>query len=108
MLDSLFFGVLGITALITVIAAFDREEIAWPILAIPSWLICSVTVSNLERSYTFLLSDNTVKEHLFNYQGGAFLQYFFLGFAIVFVIIFFNRVLAAYRDAMKAKVVMGH
>ena len=104
LLDSLFFATLGIAVLMTILTAFDRDEIAWPIMGIVTWLICSVMVSNLERPYAFLLSDNTVLEHSLSYQGGAFMQYFFLGFALVFVTIFFNRVLMVYRESVKAKV----
>lgn len=103
MLDSLFFSVLGIAFLLTILTAFDRDEIAWPILAIPTWLICAVTVGNLERPYAFILSDNSVREHLLSYQGGAFMMYFFLGLAIVFIIIFFNRVSEVYKEAAAGK-----
>lgn len=103
MLDSLFFGVLGIAILLTVMTAFDRDEIAWPVIAIPTWLICAVTVSNLERRVAFILSDNTVHEHSISYAGGAYMIYFFLMLVIVFVVVFFNRVLEMYRAAAAGK-----
>ena len=102
MLESLFLCVIGFGILMTILTALDRDEIAWSILAIPTWLICSVTVSDLERPYAFL-SNGVVTEGIFHYSGGAFMQYFFGGLAIVFVIIFFNNVLAMYRESTKSR-----
>jgi len=102
-LDSLFFSVLGIAMLLTVLTAFDRDEIAWPIMAFFTWLACAVIVGDLERPYAFILTDNTVQEHLLNYSGGAPMIIFFGGIAIIFIAIFFNRVLTMYKEAAAGK-----
>lgn len=103
MLDSLFFSVLGIAALMTVLTAFDRDEIAWPVLGFVTWIVCAVTVANVDISYAFLNSTDTVVEHTVTYHGGAFMILLFLGFAVVFIAVFFNRVLAAYRETITKK-----
>jgi carbon starvation protein CstA len=103
-LDSLFFSVLGIAVLMTVLAAFDRDEIAWPVLAIPSWLICAVTVSNIDTRHVFLDNMNRIVEHTTTYRGGAHMMYFFFAFALVFIILFFNRVLEMYRETATKKI----
>lgn len=83
--------------LMTVLTAYNRDEIAWPVLAIIAWITCAVAVSNIDIPYAFLRSDNTVLTHTTTYRGGAHMIYFFLGFAIVFIAIFFNRVFTVYR-----------
>jgi len=98
-LDSLFFGVLGVAILMTILTAFDSDEIAWPIMAFFTWMACAVIVGDLKR--VFFRPDNTF--HLFSYSGGAAMVLFFGGIAIVFIALFFNRVLAMYREAAGGK-----
>lgn len=101
MLESTFFGVVIVALLFTILSVAD-DELAWPVLAIVSWIICAVTVSGLERPYV-VVSGGTVQELTYDFSGGVFLQYLFLGVALVFIGIFFTRVLQTLRAAAKAK-----
>lgn len=92
MLETLFFGILGISIIMTILSVIDKEEIAWPVMAIPSWIVTAVLVNNLERMAVFMLPDGTTQLTTIEYHSGAFLIYFFLGFALVFIAIFFHRV----------------
>lgn len=101
MLESTFFGVMIVALLFTILAATD-DELAWPVLAIVSWIICSVTVSGLERPYVVVIGGE-IQELTYDFSGGVFLQYLFVGIALVFIGIFFTRVRQAQREALKAK-----
>jgi len=100
-LESTFFGVVIIALLFTILSVAD-DEIAWIVLAIVTWLIAAVTVGGLERPYV-VVSNGVVTEHMFNFSGGVFLQYLFLGVALVLIGIFFSRILEAHREAVTGK-----
>lgn len=101
MLESTFFGVVIVALLFTILSVAD-DELAWPVLAIVSWIICSVTVSGLERPYVVVIGGE-VQELTYDFSGGVFLQYLFLGVALVFIGIFFTRVMQAHRAAVTGK-----
>ena len=96
LIESLFFIVFGFSGLVTVLTALDKEEIAWPVLAFVAWLICAVGVSNIESSPSVFL-----------YSGGPLMMLFFGGIAVVFIVIFFNRVLDVWQESHRPKDLRG-
>lgn len=87
--ELLFLGVFNFSILMTVLTVVD-DEIAWPILAFASWITCAAAVHNLERPYVYL-SSGVPTESTISY-GSPFLMVFFLGIAVVFIALVFNRV----------------
>jgi len=100
-LESTFFGVVIVALLFTILSVAD-DELAWPVLAIVSWIICSVTVSGLERPYVVVIG-GVVTELTYDFSGGVFMQYLFLGFALVLIGIFYTRVMQAHRATVTGK-----
>ncbi len=98
MLDSLFLALFGLAVFLCALAAFDKDEIAWPLLSFITWVMLAITVTPIESQSSYLLADNTVVDHVVEYYPGAFMILFFTAFALVFVAIFFNRVLEAYKE----------
>ena len=92
MLDSLFFALFGLAVFVCALTALDKEEIAWPILSFPIWIVLAVCVGSIEKASSFMQTDNTIVDHIAQYTGGTFLTILFLGMALVFVMIMYNRV----------------
>lgn len=105
MLESIFFGVVIISILLTILTVAD-DELAWPVLAFVTWIIAAVAVSDLERPYVVSVG-GVVTEYTYNYSGGIFLQLLFVGVALILVAIFFMRVMEIHGEAMKAKRPIG-
>jgi len=95
MLESVFLFIMSLGIFLTILTALDRDEIAWPILTFIVWVVCSVASSNIEKVYAFL-DEGAVIEGTVAYSGGPFLIIFFAGIAVVFITIFFNRILAIF------------
>ena len=91
MLDSLFFALFGLAVFVCALTALDKDEIAWPVLSFPIWIVLAVCVNSIEKVSSFMQSDNTIVDHIAQYTGGAYLTILFLGMALVFVIVLINR-----------------
>lgn len=92
MLDSLFFSLFGLAVFMCALTALDKEEIAWPVLSFPLWIILAVCVGSIEKVSSFMQTDNTIIDHIAQYTGGTYLTILFLGLALVFVVVLWNRV----------------
>ena len=99
--ELLFIGLVNFSVLMTVLTVVD-DEVAWPVLSFVSWITCAVAVSALERPYVYL-SEGIPVEGTITYSGGPFMMLFFLGIGVVFIAIFYNRILEVYRESLKKK-----
>lgn len=99
LLDLLFLTLFGFAIFLCTLVVYDREEFAWPVLSFVVWIVLAICVNSIETQYAFLNSDNTIITSTSEYAGGAFVMWFFLGIALVFMMILINRVLAVWRRA---------
>jgi len=99
--ELLFIGIVNFSILMTVLTVAD-DEIAWPVMAFVSWIVCAVAVTDLERPYVYVAS-SVPTEGAVHYSGGVFMQFFFLGIAAIFIAIFVNRVLEVWRESVERK-----
>ena len=102
MLESIFLTVVALGIVLTILSALDRDEIVWPILTFITWIVCAVTASDIEKPYAFI-DAGVVVNGTIHYSAGTFMMYFFLGLAVVFIAIFWNCALKAYRDTVTKK-----
>jgi hypothetical protein len=96
-LETLFLGTLGLAIIVSVLTAFDKEEIAWPILSFVTWIVLAVNVANIEIPTAHVLSTDTVLENISTHSGGAFMIMLFTGFAVVFMALTINRVMEMHK-----------
>ena len=97
MLESVFLALFGFAIFMTILTAWDRDEIIWPIMGFIVWIALAISTTSIELPYAFLAPDNTVVTHITSYGNAAPLAFLFIGMAFVFVIIAWSRVSAMYR-----------
>lgn len=101
MLESLFFALFGFTVFLCTLTVFDKDEIAWPVMSFVMWIVHAISVNTIDMPYAFLTSTDTVVTGLTAYSGAAYLTWLFLGLAMVFMFVFFNRIweMAGWKEA---------
>ena len=97
MLDIIFLTVFSVAVLMTLLTAFDREEIAWPILGFVLWLATAGASATTESVHVMLDSADNVVEHVVTHPNGPFPIMLFFGLAVVFIALFFNRLFEVRR-----------
>lgn len=100
MLESMFLSLFGFAVFLCALSAFDRDEMAWPILSFVIWIVLALTAYQIDIPYAFLASDNTVVEHVTTYGGGIWFSYIFVGMALAFLIITVGRSFEARKEKM--------
>lgn len=101
MLESLFLALVGLAITMSVLTAYDREEIAWPIMGFITWIVLSASAHSIGVPTAHLLSDDTILAVSTQYSGGSYTIVLLAGFAVVFVAITINRIMTMYRASTK-------
>jgi len=97
MLDAVFLLVAALAAWFSMLAALDRGELMWPVMAGVAWLATSLFSYRIESVHVLLTSTDNVVEHTAVYSGGWPLAFMFAGLAVLMWVLAINRALEYMR-----------